>query len=78
MILHATFVQNLLDAFHKEFPSFSFGLREVDNTFYILVPRSFDTIPSLERVAIAAALKELLETMRGVGIKAYIDVTDVL
>lgn len=78
MILHATFVQNLLDSFHDEFPTFSFGLREVDGVFYILVPRSFDSIEILERMSLVSALGELMTKLRNAGIKAHIDVTDVL
>ena len=77
-ILHATYVQNMLDAFHKEFPAFTFGLTQVEDSFFILIPRDFDSIPVLERVAIAAALKEMLQRMRDAGIKAYLDVTDVV
>lgn len=77
-ILHATYVQNMLDSFHKEFPRFTFGLTQVDDTFFILIPRNFDDIPLLERMTLAAALKELLQKMRDAGIKAYLDVTDVV
>lgn len=77
-IWHATFVQNLLDNFHKEFPAFSFGLEEFDEVFYILVPATFDNIPLLERVVLVAALNELLTTLNDAGIRTYLRPTNVL
>ena len=77
-IYQSTFVQNLLDAFHAEFPAFSFGLEEADGEFCILLPASFKSMPPLEQIAVGAGIDQLMRTLTGAGIRASLRVTNVL
>lgn len=78
MIRHSSYVQALLDELSESHPGFSFGLREIGDEFYILLPRSFDEIPLLERILLSQDISHVMNKLRNAGIKAYVDVTDVL
>lgn len=78
MIYHSTFVQNELDSLIKEVPELVIGMREEDGVFILILPNSFDTLPTLARVSAFHAINGMMTRLQNAGIRLSMERTNMI
>ena len=56
----------------------TFGLREDENGFYLVLPADFNNIPGLDRAVLFAAVGDMMREFRDAGIPAFVEASPVL
>jgi hypothetical protein len=78
MIFHSTFVQNELDSLIKEVPELVIGMREENDTFILILPSSFDDLPTLARVSAFHGINNMMKRLTAAGIRVSMERTDMV
>jgi hypothetical protein len=78
MIFHSTFVQNELDSLIKEVPELIIGLREENDTFILLLPESFNDLPTLARVSAFHKINGMMQRLQAAGIRVSMERTNMV
>jgi len=78
MIFHSTFVQNELDILIKDVPELVIGMREENETFILILPNSFDNLPTLARVSAFHKINGMMQRLTAAGIRVSMERTNMV